>query len=178
MLITAVQQTSDSVVVDLLTFADLEELKSRRAASSSASAAQKPAVPPAQPAQSGLQPSNKRYLILTYAAEFDRVHYPLPLAYEDRPDPDRLKGLIRQLRLQLTEVVILTCHLPSRLNCFWPIAEQQAFIPLSPCWPEALQSIHELLKSGTATSRSPFAGQQVAVISSIRQKHCHAQGIF
>ncbi|KAK9849944.1 hypothetical protein WJX84_000141 [Apatococcus fuscideae] len=79
MLITAVQQTSDSVVVDLLTFADLEELKSRRAASSAAAAAQKP------------------------AAEFDRVHYPLPLAYEERPDPERLKGLIRQLRLQLTE---------------------------------------------------------------------------
>ena len=102
MLITAVQQTSDSVVVDLLTFADLEELKSRRAATSSA--AQKPAGPQAQPALSGLQPSNKRYLILTYAAEFDRVHYPLPLAYEERPDPERLKGLIRQLRLQLTEV--------------------------------------------------------------------------
>ena len=132
MLITAVQQTSDSVVVDLLTFADLEELKSRRAAS--ASAAQKPAVPPAQPAQSGLQPSNKRYLILTYAAEFDRVHYPLPLAYEDRPDPDRLKGLIRQLRLQLTEVVILTCRLHSRLGRFWLIAEQQASNLPSPRW--------------------------------------------
>ncbi|KAK9825530.1 hypothetical protein WJX74_004345 [Apatococcus lobatus] len=103
MLITAVQQTSDSVVVDLLTFADLEELKSRRAASSAAAAAQKPAGTQAQPAPSGLQPSNKRYLILTYAAEFDRVHYPLPLAYEERPDPERLKGLIRQLRLQLTE---------------------------------------------------------------------------
>lgn len=115
MLITAVQQTSDSVVVDLLTFADLEELKSRRAASSSTAAAQKPAGPQAQPAQSGLQPSNKRYLILTYAAEFDRVHYPLPLAYEDRPDPDRLKGLIQQLRQQLTEVLTLLClHHPKQ----------------------------------------------------------------
>lgn len=27
-----------------------------------------------------LSSSNKRYLILTYVAEFDRVHYPLPLA--------------------------------------------------------------------------------------------------
>ena len=104
MLITAIQQTSESVVVDLLTFADLEELKSRRAAPSAAGAASKPAGPPAQQSQTGLQPSNKRYLILTYAAEFDRVHYPLPLAYEERPDPDRLKGLIRQLRFQLTEV--------------------------------------------------------------------------
>ena len=36
-------------------------------------------------------PNNKRYLILTYAAEFDRVHYPLPLIFEDTPDPETLK---------------------------------------------------------------------------------------
>lgn len=38
-----------------------------------------------------IPPNNKRYLILTYAAEFDRVHYPLPLLYEENPDPQRLK---------------------------------------------------------------------------------------
>jgi hypothetical protein len=26
--------------------------------------------------------SNKRYLILTYVGEFDKVHYPLPLNFE------------------------------------------------------------------------------------------------
>ena len=33
--------------------------------------------------------NNKRYLILTYAAEFDRVHYPLPLLHEDAPSAMR-----------------------------------------------------------------------------------------
>ena len=41
---------------------------------------------------------NKRYLILTYAAEFDRVHYPLPLMYEEYPDPEDLKRTIVRLR--------------------------------------------------------------------------------
>ena len=26
--------------------------------------------------------SNKRYMILTYMVEFDKIHYPLPLAYK------------------------------------------------------------------------------------------------
>lgn len=91
MLITALRQESDSVFVDLLTYGDLELLKSQRAG-----AAQQ------QAAGGGvsLPPNNKRYLILTYAAEFDRVHYPLPLQQED-PDPQRLKAIIRQLRQQL-----------------------------------------------------------------------------
>lgn len=29
--------------------------------------------------------NNKRYIILTYAAEYDRVHYPLPLAFVESP---------------------------------------------------------------------------------------------
>ena len=36
--------------------------------------------------------NNKRYLILTYAAEFDRVHYPLPLLHEDAPSADALRA--------------------------------------------------------------------------------------
>jgi len=42
--------------------------------------------------------SNKRYLILTYQGEFDRVHYPLPLAFDEFPDPQELKRTIAQLR--------------------------------------------------------------------------------
>lgn len=43
----------------------------------------------------------KRYLILTYTVEFDRVHYPLPLAYEEDPNPAALKATIRRLRQEL-----------------------------------------------------------------------------
>ncbi|KAL6764801.1 protein required for templated centriole assembly [Haematococcus lacustris] len=93
MLLSAVKQASDSVFVDLLTYQDLEVLKSRKAGSTAA-------PPPTQPSKP-LAASNKRYLILTYAAEFDRVHYPLPLLYDDNPDPEYLKGIISSLRAEL-----------------------------------------------------------------------------
>lgn len=103
MLLSAVRQESDSVFVDLLTYADLELLRSKRAASAgsgggAAAAAGQAAAPGAAAPPPG---QNKRYLILTYAAEFDRVHYPLPLAFEEHPDPRRLQATIRQLRSQL-----------------------------------------------------------------------------
>ena len=59
MLLAALRQGSDSVFVDLLTYADLEMLKSKRG-------------PHHPPLQQTIPPNNKRYLILTYAAEFDR----------------------------------------------------------------------------------------------------------
>ena len=73
--------------VDLLTYQDLEVLKSRRAGAAAAAPTQQQQQ---QQQQQGVS-SSKRYLILTYAAEFDRVHYPLPLQYEDQPDPQRLR---------------------------------------------------------------------------------------
>ncbi|CAM9878956.1 unnamed protein product, partial [Hapterophycus canaliculatus] len=42
--------------------------------------------------------NNKRYLILTYAAEYDRVHYPLPLAFVECPTRDQLERTIDRLR--------------------------------------------------------------------------------
>ncbi|EFJ40344.1 hypothetical protein VOLCADRAFT_84510 [Volvox carteri f. nagariensis] len=88
MLLSALKQASDSVFVDLLTYQDLEVLKSRKAGNQ--------APPPRTQA-----PNNKRYLIMTYAAEFDRVHYPLPLLYEENPDPQHLKRVISQLRAEV-----------------------------------------------------------------------------
>lgn len=98
MLQTAVMQQSDSVFVDLLTLQDLELLKSKKDAAAGVTNG------PAAAAARQLPASNKRYLILTYASEFDRVHYPLPLLPESNPDPQRLKAVIRQLRLQLGEL--------------------------------------------------------------------------
>ena len=92
MLLSAVKQASDSVFVDLLTYQDLEVLKSRKSGGQAPQQA-KPLVP-----------NNKRYLILTYAAEFDRVHYPLPLLYEENPDPQHLKSIISKLRSELDAV--------------------------------------------------------------------------
>jgi hypothetical protein len=46
--------------------------------------------------------AKKRYLILTYAGEFDRVHYPLPLAFEDAASVESMQRTIRRLRSELT----------------------------------------------------------------------------
>jgi hypothetical protein len=43
----------------------------------------------------------KRYLILTYASEFDRAHYPLPLAADADPPPAALRRTIDRLRAEL-----------------------------------------------------------------------------
>jgi len=89
MLASAIRQESDSVFVDLLTYADLETLKSRKGAGRAA-------------LQRTIPPNNKRYLILTYAAEFDRVHYPLPLLYEE-PTVESLQSVVQQLRTELAQ---------------------------------------------------------------------------
>ena len=73
---TLCSQSSESVTLDLLTYADLETLRERRNAMATATSAAgpgadshtQPARPPAQPDT----PPGKRYLILTYSVEFDR----------------------------------------------------------------------------------------------------------
>ena len=57
MLHAAVVEESDSVFVDLLTYADLEMLKNKRSH-----------APPSQSSRPAGHVNNKRYLILTYAA--------------------------------------------------------------------------------------------------------------
>ncbi|GAX84244.1 hypothetical protein CEUSTIGMA_g11667.t1 [Chlamydomonas eustigma] len=94
MLLSAFKQASDSVFVDLLTYQDLEALKTRQQQQHAGGHKSEQARP-------SLPPSNKRYLILTYAAEFDRVHYPLPLLYDDNPDPTHLRQVITRLRAEL-----------------------------------------------------------------------------
>ncbi|KAG9478141.1 hypothetical protein GDO78_013252 [Eleutherodactylus coqui] len=45
--------------------------------------------------------TSKRYLILIYSVEFDRIHYPLPLPYIGKPDPVHLRQVIRGLKDEL-----------------------------------------------------------------------------
>jgi hypothetical protein len=101
MLHTALQQDSDSCFIDLLTYQDLEVLKAKKAAAANTNNNNN---------MRQLPPSNKRYLILTYLSEFDRVHYPLPLLQDDAPDPERLKAAIRELRQQLAHSRHLAQH--------------------------------------------------------------------
>ncbi|KAG8553160.1 hypothetical protein GDO81_003297 [Engystomops pustulosus] len=91
MLHSALTQSSESVTLDLLTYADLELLRNRKAGGAQRSA------PPAR--SSSL--TSKRYLILIYSVEFDRIHYPLPLPYIGKPDPVYLRQVIRGLKDEL-----------------------------------------------------------------------------
>jgi len=89
MLLTALENQSESVFVDLLTYQDLEMLKSRRTQSSN----------PPNP-----KLLHKKYLILTYTVEFDRVHYPLPLIYEESPDPESQLKTIERMKEEISKV--------------------------------------------------------------------------
>ena len=79
MLLTSLRRTSDSVSLDLLTSDDLERVKARRCEGGGSAV------------DSSLSRARKRYLILTYTAEYDRVQYPLPLQLEEQPDVHRLQ---------------------------------------------------------------------------------------
>ncbi|KAI1232294.1 coiled-coil domain-containing protein 61, partial [Lamprotornis superbus] len=90
MLESALTQSSDSVSLELLTYTDLETLHSRKVGAIT------------RPPPSTRSPlSTKRYLILVYSVEFDRIHYPLPLPYAGRPD---LVALVRELQEQLAQL--------------------------------------------------------------------------
>ena len=76
MMDSALQRNNDgSVFLDLLTWQDLEILKARKAA--------KAGQEPSQQLNATHRTKNKRYIILTYVAEYDRVHYPLALKLDD-----------------------------------------------------------------------------------------------
>ncbi|XP_054667430.1 centrosomal protein CCDC61 isoform X2 [Grus americana] len=93
MLESALMQSSESVSLELLTYADLETLRSRKTGAI------------ARPPTSAASPlSAKRYLILVYSVEFDRIHYPLPLPYAGRSDPAALRRLVRELREELAQL--------------------------------------------------------------------------
>ncbi|XP_076656589.1 GPI ethanolamine phosphate transferase 1-like isoform X2 [Halictus rubicundus] len=48
--------------------------------------------------------NNRRYLILTYTVEFDRIHYPLPLEYCGLPDPIILQATIKRLQVEIEKL--------------------------------------------------------------------------
>ncbi|XP_065520481.1 centrosomal protein CCDC61 isoform X2 [Lathamus discolor] len=85
MLEAALLQSSDAVSLELLTYKDLELLRSRKAGMSAR-------APP--PAAAGSPLSARRYLILG-------IHYPLPLPYVGRPDPAALRRQLRELQQEL-----------------------------------------------------------------------------
>lgn len=92
MVCSGFSKDNESVFMDILTGSDLETLKARKQGGAS-----KP------PPTSAAPYAGKRYVILTYSGEFDRVHYPLPLAFESQPNADSLQRTVRRLRGRLAE---------------------------------------------------------------------------
>ncbi|CAH3145520.1 unnamed protein product [Pocillopora meandrina] len=92
MLESALAKGSNSVSVDLLTYGDLESLRNQQHHRTGYGTQHIPG------AKTRSQLHSKRYLIMTYTVEFDRIHYPLPLPYVGKPDPVQLQETIRKLR--------------------------------------------------------------------------------
>lgn len=43
-------------------------------------------------------------MILSYVVEYDKVHYPLPLNFEEEPSADTLRNTMRRFRLEIDEL--------------------------------------------------------------------------
>lgn len=106
-------QSSESVTLDLLTYTDLESLRSRKLGGR-----------PGALAPRSAQLNSKRYLILIYSVEFDRIHYPLPLPYQGKPDPVVLQGIIRSLKEELGHLRGLNGGQDARETEIWHLREQ------------------------------------------------------
>ncbi|GAB1291627.1 Centrosomal protein CCDC61 [Apodemus speciosus] len=113
MLESALTQSSESVTLDLLTYTDLESLRSRKLGGR-----------PGAMAPRSAQLNSKRYLILIYSVEFDRIHYPLPLPYQGKPDPVVLQGIIRSLKEELGRLRGLNGGQDARETEIWHLREQ------------------------------------------------------
>lgn len=100
MLASAFSKESDSVYVDILTYSDLEMIKARQLGSMSTNSN---SLNTSKASITSSKSPLKRYIILTYAAEFDRVHFPLPLAFQDDSNIDSLKRSIARLRKRLKD---------------------------------------------------------------------------
>lgn len=98
MLTTSISKNSDSVFLDILTYQDLQVLKSRKQGASATNTSQ------SQSMSNTNSVNNKRYLIMTYVVEFDKVHYPLPLNFNENPDVESLKQTIKRLRTEIEEI--------------------------------------------------------------------------
>ena len=89
MLESAITKSSESVILDLLAYEDLEAMWELKLGSMK------------KGKREFSEPQAKRYLILTYNVEFDRIHYPLALSFCGYPDPTVLQGIIRKQQVEL-----------------------------------------------------------------------------
>uniref|UniRef100_A0A1B6LFW0 Coiled-coil domain-containing protein 61 n=1 Tax=Graphocephala atropunctata TaxID=36148 RepID=A0A1B6LFW0_9HEMI len=109
MLKSGLLTTSQCVSLDLLTLEDLEMLRNR-VSSQGITTSHSQGFTASHSSQMFSSSNNKRYLIVTYTVEFDRIHYPLALEYSGQPDPKILQENIQRLEKQVA-------FLENQLNC-------------------------------------------------------------
>lgn len=157
MLESAVRKMSDSVTLDLLTYADLELLRNRKAGVVSR--------PRANQQSSAL--TAKRYLILIYTVEFDRIHYPLPLPYVGKPDPAALQKEIRTLRAELSALTSQGVSKPAEIE----IQRLRQELLLVKEEKEAMGKVLERLQIGGSASTSGREDRRVRdVVRSLEEQ--------
>jgi coiled-coil domain-containing protein 61 len=95
MLMSALAKESETVMVELLSFRDLEAMRMKRSMNNSNTSLMSESV-----SNNLLDPvkMNKKYLIITYANEFEKVNFPLPLNYLIQPDMQTMLRTIERLR--------------------------------------------------------------------------------
>ncbi|KAF5276111.1 hypothetical protein FQR65_LT16478 [Abscondita terminalis] len=89
MLKSGLLKTSECITLDLFTYKDLESERLRKIKSNIK-------------VKNNVD-SNRRYLVVTYSVEFDKIKYPLPLDYCGPPDPSILQATIRKLESELNK---------------------------------------------------------------------------
>ncbi|ORX88131.1 hypothetical protein BCR32DRAFT_288879 [Anaeromyces robustus] len=102
MLFSAIKMSSKTVTLDLLTLEDVKKLRENKSDNERIDTA-----------ESNKPSKNKLFLILTYSAAFDRVHYPLPLTFQGFGDELNTITLVEKLK---KEVEILKSEKESNIN--------------------------------------------------------------
>lgn len=95
MLLSGIEGDSKSVMVDILSEKEISLLKTKRKQNTSTSVLESSVR--SEDTKKKVNPG-KRYVIVTYIVEFDKVHYPLPLFFEEKQDVDFLIKTITDLK--------------------------------------------------------------------------------
>ncbi len=77
MLMSGLSNESENVLVDLLSYKDLEMMRNKKNNNN---------LNESNSMTSDLSVLNKKYLIISYTNEFEKVHYPLPISFILQPD--------------------------------------------------------------------------------------------
>jgi len=92
MLFSAIKMSSKTVTLDLLTLDDVKRLRENKGDDR---------LNTAESNSSNKPMKNKLFLILTYSAAFDRVHYPLPLTFQGFEDEISSIALVEKLKKEI-----------------------------------------------------------------------------